>query len=471
MIQGYPAKPSVSPGEPLRLHVATDARRFRVCVYRWGDGFLPMGASAWWPGASAPAKGADEDWGWPDYTLPIPRDWPSGVYIAQFEEQGQGPRAPSFAGRAALFVVRGRAHARLLYKVPLATYHAYNCTGGGCFYVNPPRSHRPPGSKVSLRRPGGGIGGETWGALDHYDPASPRQTFAHWDAPFIRWLSHNGYAADFCTDLDLHADAGVPEAYRLLLNVGHDEYWTESLRDAVETYIQGGGNAAFFGANLCWWRIHVVDGGAGIVCHQGGPRGALDHWWSPTGANRPENALTGVSYRHGGGWWDGPRQSAGYFVQRPNHWVFAGTGLRAGQAFGVDTCPPLVGYECDGVPLAHFDANSGLATLDAMAARCGTPSAFRLLAAGPLEGPWQERPPDERDPRGEALHAAAMGVYSRNGTVFTAGTTDWAQVLATGDRHVDRITRNVIDRLLRTPRPRRMRRYGATLSVGPHTSP
>jgi hypothetical protein len=41
-----------------------------------------------------------------------------------------------------------------------------------------------------------------------------------------------------------------------------------------------------------------------------------------------------------------------------------------------------------------------------------------------------------------------MGIHTRNGTVFTIGTTDWAQVLGTGqDVRVDRITRNVIDRL------------------------
>ncbi len=39
-----------------------------------------------------------------------------------------------------------------------------------------------------------------------------------------------------------------------------------------------------------------------------------------------------------------------------------------------------------------------------------------------------------------------MGVYTRNGIVFTAGTTDWAQVLEQ-DRNVVAITRDVVDRL------------------------
>jgi hypothetical protein len=43
-----------------------------------------------------------------------------------------------------------------------------------------------------------------------------------------------------------------------------------------------------------------------------------------------------------------------------------------------------------------------------------------------------------------------MGLFSRPGLVFSSGTTDWAQVLAAGrDLKVERITRNVLDRLLR----------------------
>jgi hypothetical protein len=40
-----------------------------------------------------------------------------------------------------------------------------------------------------------------------------------------------------------------------------------------------------------------------------------------------------------------------------------------------------------------------------------------------------------------------MGVYTRGGTVFTAGTTDWAHGLAQGDKAVVRITQNILKRL------------------------
>jgi hypothetical protein len=455
MIRAYPGRASVLPGATLHLHVSTDSRRFRVTFYRWSDGPVEMLRSDWLPGAWADDAAPDADWHWPAHAFPIPLDWPSAVYIADLEEEGRKTTFDLARGHgSALFVVRPRPGWRgtlggMLYKLPLATYHAYNASGGGCFYLHPPRSTAPPGARISLRRPGGGIGGPVWCAADHYDAGSPRQTFAHWDARFIRWLVRNGYRADFCTDLDIHADPALLTGYRLLVSAGHDEYWSTATRDAVEDFVSSGGNLAFFAGNVCWWRIHVVDDGTAIVCHQGGPHGARDHWWSPHGAARPEDSLSGASYRHGGGWWDGPRRSGGYRVQQPDHWIFTETGLGRGDALGRQSWPPLAGYECDGVPLDVCDADHG-ALLSAWSDEDGTPEGYALLAAARLGPDWQELPARARHAAGEGIHTAAMGLFTRNGTVFSAGTTDWAQVLDAGrDRQLERVTRNVLDGLLR----------------------
>ena len=533
MIYGYAAQASLWPGEQLTLHVSCGAGRFRVAFYRWTGALTHMFTTPWKTGERAGARSAAEDWEWPRYGIDLPGDWPTGVYLAHLQERGAPDVHIAMHDAAVLFVVRGQSASRLLYKIPLSTYNAYNHAGGGCFYDRPPRSLDPPGARLSFMRPGIGIGGPVFGAPDFYDPASPRQTFAHWDAPFIGWLLARGYAPEFCTDLDIHRDPGLLMGYRLLLSVGHDEYWSESIRDAVEGFSRAGGNLAFFSANVCWWRIHLVDRETAMVCHQGGPIGALDHWWPCSGAARPEDAMTGSSYRHGGGWWDGPRDSKGYAVQEPNHWIFAGTGLQRGQRFGAGTFPPLVGYECDGAPIASFDEAGGIASLSPAAPDCGTPGHYRLLAACPLGDRWQERPVREAHASANGIHAATMGIVEpaasramanaepagnaamenvdpnengarddtppsqngvaghaqlaatcdrpdchstrdlcstfsdsspsgrllatpqykrrgqRTGSIFTAGTTDWAQVLASGqDRHVDTITRNVLERLL-----------------------
>lgn len=512
MIYGYARQASIWPGERLMLHVSCGAGRFRFAFYRWTGKLVHMLTTSWKWGERAGAGSAAADWGWPAYGVDLPRDWPPGVYVVHLEERGAPEARIAMSDAAVLFVLRGDGASGLLYKIPLATYNAYNHAGGGCFYDRPPRSLDPPGARLSFLRPGVGIGGPTHGAADFYDASSPRQTFAHWDARFIAWLLDQGYAPAFCTDLDIHADPGLLERYRLMLSVGHDEYWSEPMRDGVEAFIRRGGNAAYFSANVCWWRIHLVDGNSAMVCHQGGPDGARDHWWAPTGVARPEDALSGASYRHGGGWWDGPREARGYSVQDAGHWVFEGTGLRKGERFGASTTPPLVGYECDGAPLDGFDEAAGTARLASGARDCGTPRNYRLLAACPLSEQWQERPCREAHASAGELHAATMGIVetgaepafagegslppapppetelvagvmgvippspgpgrtgtppgdtaaragagtparATGGVVFHAGTTDWAQVLSSGqDEHVDTITRNVINRLLATGR-------------------
>lgn len=43
--------------------------------------------------------------------------------------------------------------------------------------------------------------------------------------------------------------------------------------------------------------------------------------------------------------------------------------------------------------------------------------------------------------------SAIMGTYTRGGTVVTVGTTDWSHGRRGNDPAVDRITRNVLERL------------------------
>ena len=40
-----------------------------------------------------------------------------------------------------------------------------------------------------------------------------------------------------------------------------------------------------------------------------------------------------------------------------------------------------------------------------------------------------------------------FGTYTKGGTVVTTGTTDWSHGLRGGDEVVERITRNVLNRL------------------------
>jgi hypothetical protein len=464
MIRGYAEQPSPRAGESLTLRVATDAPRFRAEIFRYGTGMVRVLRSPWLPGLDAPPHLAFQDWGspgfdlhgepltpWPAYRFEIPARWRSGIYLAVLVEgDGRGGersdpnrRTPDGRHGKALFVVRpgpDQPPAPILYKLPLLTYHAYNMVdgvefdpaerrGAWCLY-NTDRLATlpepvPPG--VGLHRPGGGTGAVPYDIATNPDPfdPTPRQTFVHWDARFVSWMEGAGYRADYCTDVDLHRDGpALLHPYRLLVSVGHDEYWSDAMRDSVEGFVAAGGNAAFFSGNTAWWRV---------VFHDPVTFSRVGFWHE---LGRPENAMIGVSFRNGG-----ERDRAdfpmpvGYRVQHAGHWVYAGTGLRDGDIFGQDEY--LIGYECDGADFDRADLAAGRPAGSTGAD--GAPAGFQILAVGDtrLSGPW-----------GFGNGAATMGLFSAGGTVFTASTTDWARVLTAGTTSVlDRITRNVLDRL------------------------
>jgi hypothetical protein len=469
VIAGYPDEPSVSAGDRLVLRVSTDAPAFRVLVHRHGVQPEPVGGWGWFEGADRPQHLPFHDWGrvgnglhgeelapWAGYPVRVPGTWAPGVYAAVLlEGDGRGDplRAPDVALSAdartarALFVVRASADATrapILYKLPLFTYQAYNLTAPErspcwCLYAEPPQAalRRAVPASVSLRRPGGGTGGTPWDVFnfDPFDP-TPRQTFVHWDAPFVAWLERSGYPVDYCTDLDLHRDARLLDSHRLLVSAGHDEYWSDAMREHTATFVRDGGNIAIFGGNTCWWRIHFDDDWSFE---------RVSTWSDPAGPDHPENLLTGVSFRNGG---ERDRDDhpvpVGYRVQHTDHWAFAGTRLRDGDSFGDAPGEYLVGYECDG---AHFDrARLGGGGAVRATGDDGTPPDFTILGVG------------DTAPSGWGLgnRAATIGVHGpaagshdgpAAGTVFTAATTDWPRLLSSGHRVVEQVTRNVLDRL------------------------
>ncbi|MFF3242309.1 N,N-dimethylformamidase beta subunit family domain-containing protein [Streptomyces sp. NPDC002870] len=434
-INGYPARPSVRAGEVIRLHIATSAARFRVDFYRWGSTPQHM-ARIEWPGRAAVPGRYDQDWQWPAYDFHVPHNWQSGVYIAVLST-GSRPSTPPMDSREArmLLVVTPSAPSgrKVLYKIPVSTYHAYNTAGGGSLYS---------ASRVTMRRPGGGVGGPVKGLPDPYDLTSPRQTFAHWDARFISWMEENGIESDYCTDLDLHQGRHLDDGYRLLVSAGHDEYWSAQTRRHVTAFRNAGGNVANFGANTCWWRVKVDERDVGLECSKfppGAPvgidpdssHGCPDHWWE----SDPENALLGASYRNGGGHWDGPRAPLGFTITDADHWVFEGTGLKTGDVLGSDGA--LIGYECDGAAYETDEQGRPRPT-----GKDGTPEGFEILGTAQLPSDWNFAAREATS----SPRVATLGLLRATGTVFTAATTDWPRLLAT-DPQVEAITRNVITRL------------------------
>jgi hypothetical protein len=461
-VQIYPIQPSFTAGDCFELAVQPRSR-FSIAIYQQQNdealtslcgivvaslnnvtATLVNGKYVFQSAGDSAPVAFDQDWNWPTITIkPHTDSLESGAYVAVAYEVGQNGEPLSDLGRRclahepvfgwppdsdslALIIARpSKPSASIAYIVPTATYHAYNSTGGGCYYNDPIHRSRPT-MKVSLRRPGGGFGAQLGEPVDPYDPRSPRQQFTHWDAKFIRWLRAQNLACDFYTDLDLHRATDLKLSnYRCMLSVGHHEYWSQEMRDHVAGFIDDGGNLAVFSGNTCF---RPVDFGAQTQQGELKEMNKLGESWPDFN----ESDLIGLSYGYGGGkfgiwrrlrggWIKRKREPIGFTVRQASHWVFTGTGLKDGETFGADD--RLVGYEVDGVPPVS--------------------NGFETLANTPQLVGW------------DYGGVGALGVYrgrpdgrAGRGLVFNCGTTDWARVLmdprAKSHIVVGRITRNVI---------------------------
>jgi len=440
-IEAYASATSVCPGEAISFHVRIEPPHFffRIDIFRKGkEERLVDSAFRTALPFSTPANAYAIGCGWPPaYTLIIPDDWSSGVYLA---------RLTSVLGATTdvLFVVKAAApgtNSKILFQLTVTTYQAYNNWGGKSLYdynsTDDNGDGKPDQSrKVSFDRPDP-VG------LGHFDS---------WEYPFLSWLEDNGFEVEYCTGIDLHANPNFLDNYQLLLSVGHDEYWSKEMRDNVEAFIASGGNVAFFSGNVCWWQVRFEDNNRTMVCYRfanedpmmGVDDSRVTTKWIENPVNRRENRMTGVSFQHGAGWWNdnaGPRPAVGYRVQFGQHWIFDTTDLNNGDEFGAENM--IIGYETDA---ALFRINNGVPEVTGADS---TPLNFIVLATADLTdwgpGGWSGPIEDGEDYGHTGM--ATMGIYRNKGVVFTAATTDWSHGLIGPWNAVQQITQNILRRL------------------------
>jgi hypothetical protein len=483
VLEGYCWPQSALPGEHVDLHVSTTAGRFDVEVVREGAEPVVIWRSESMPGVEHPVSpsASSEGCGWPPTTtIPIDDGWASGYHSVRLAAAGE--HADAF------LAVRPREPAPILLVLSTSTAAAYNDWGGPSLYTGGTRvSFERPLARGFLRKPEPALRKAqdepdpealtyfAWAEEHGLSPWSGGAGWWTWERPFVAWAEGAGFAIDVATSQDLERYPEVLDGHRLFLSVGHDEYWSWGMRDAVEAFVADGGNAAFFGGNTCWWQVRFEDDARAMTCFKYradedpvlGTDAArrLTGCWSDRRIERPESSMTGLSFSRGGYSRYGagvPRASGAYTVWRPDHWAFERTDLRYGDALGLKDA--IVGYEVDGAELMTVDG------LPVPTHEDGAPETLEVLATAPARL-WSqdEQPSRYADEPGELEHVAsavfgefapanlrrlehnhaAVGCFTvpGGGTVFNAGCTDWTCAIAGGDPAVTRVTRNVLERL------------------------
>jgi N,N-dimethylformamidase beta subunit-like, C-terminal len=484
-LEAYCWPPSAGRGEQVGLFVSTDAPTFDVAVAPEGAEGEPIWSAGGIAGRShdTPDDASSNGCRWPS-ALEIPvGGWRSGYHAVTVTAGDE--RADAF------LIVRPDPSepAPVLLVLSTTTWHAYNDWGGPSLYTG--------GTRVSFERPfarGFLVKPEPIGRMMQPEPDREAMGFRRWarahrvsdwcggtgwftyERAFTRWAEANGYRIDVAISQDLEQHPEILDGPRLVLSVGHDEYWSWGMRDAVDAFVGRGGNAAILSGNTSFWQIRFDPGHLGMTGYkyrvdEDPVLGAADErlltgCWSDRRIGRPETSTIGLTFTRGGysRYGLGAAESTGaYTVHRRAHWAFAGTGLEDGEEFGGTDA--IVAYECDGCAFETGPEGVPLPTgVD------GTPEGLEILATAPAhlwaqhEQPTRyEHQPGELeqcsmavfgDTRAEHLAElgdghAVMAAFERpgGGSVLNVGVTDW--VLGLGDPVVERITRNVLDRLSR----------------------
>jgi hypothetical protein len=430
-IEGFVSRASVLAGEELKLFVSTrPAARYKVDFYRLGyyggTGGRHMLSLGPFEGKSQPDPPVGDErarecaWEAPT-TIQIPADWPSGVYLGKLS-LADGNRYQSYV----VFIVRDERPADVVFQCSDNTWQAYNrWPDNYSLYDNGETAWAlVAGVRVSYDRP--------YGKYCQVVDAPLSQgsgEFLLWEFPLAFWLEQHGYDVTYVSNTDVHASADCITRGKIFLSVGHDEYWSLEQFAHVKQAVASGVNVAFLSGNTCCFVAPLADSSSGVAARtftRAGRYGGLMEVEKPRMGPFPiegpnENTLIGartISPFNGSGDW---------ICTKPDHWLFAGTGMKAG-----DAIPGLVGWEFHGDPAKI--------------------PGLEVVAEG-----------ETINGGGKSAHWTAT-VYPgpKNNWVFNASTIYWSQALASPPGHllpfahygrphgpdprVQRITENFLDR-------------------------
>jgi hypothetical protein len=421
-IEGYCSEATVKAGDTVQIHVSTDpAVDFTLDLYRMGyyQGHGGRLVASYGPIAGkvqpTPEMGANRvtecDWE-SSLSITIPDDWLSGVYLGKLTELAQ--QRQSYV----IFIVRDERPADLLFQCSDMTWQAYNRWpyNNSLYCTDKIDWHTAEGVDVSILRPYG-----KYTQLVNQPLSTGSGEYLMWEFPFAFWLEKEGYNVSYLSNWDVHYRPETLKRGKAYLSVGHDEYWTQPMYDAVRAAVADGMHAAFFSANTAFGKLRLKPGRTGrpdIVFERDG---RFDPREDALMGNRSAPPVVG-----GGDW----------VCSLPDHWIFAGTGMKKG-----DAIPGLVGWEFHGLPADI--------------------PGLEVVSEGPTDG--RRFPPKREEWETDGRYAATIYPGPKGNIVFSCATIWWADALSSPPGHlrsyhfrpregpdprVQQITHNILQRML-----------------------
>jgi hypothetical protein len=350
-IEGYGSRTSVRAGEEISFHVSTNPpSAFTLEIYRMGhyggDGGRLMRRLGPFAGVVQPdppiGRNRVRECQWkPSATIRIPRDWLSGVYLGKLTALGDGCQS------YVIFIVRDDRKADFIFQCSDTTWQAYNRWPSQFSLYDDGQNQWYWGNNVavSFDRPYG----KYCQILDAPLSTGSGEWFL-WEFPFAYWLESLGYDVTYISNVDTHADPRGLRRAKGFLSVGHDEYYSLEMFHQLKNAVRAGLNVGFFSGNTCCGRIQFARSLRGvqnrIFSREDffGPDSEADKQRLPTMGLLPHaspNSAELVGARNLSPFTGG----ADWICVASDHWIFAGTGMKKG-----DAIHGLVGWEWHGDP-------------------------------------------------------------------------------------------------------------------------
>ena len=242
-IEGYCApRTSLRAGDTLDVMVSTnppspfviDFYRLGYYLGKGGRHLLHLGP---FPGKTQPdpAIGPERlrECQWePSIRLPIPKDWPSGVYLGKLTATHENLQS------YIIFIVRDDRKCDFLFQCSDTTWSAYNrWPSQWSLYDDGKKEwYWGPGVRVSWDRPY-----DKYCQIFNAPLSQGSGEFLLWEFPLAFWMEKEGYDVSYISNLDTHADAKGLLRAKAWLSVGHDEYWSLDMFHNVQAAIAAGG--------------------------------------------------------------------------------------------------------------------------------------------------------------------------------------------------------------------------------------
>ena len=175
----------------------------------------------------------------------IPSDAVSGVYFAKLTTD-----SGNFQNMIPFIVRNDGAPTDILFQTSDTTWEAYNPWGGYNLYRGPDGSNDSRAYAVSYNRPI---------AMNSTDNVAGPQDFLFGEEyAAIYWLEQNGYNVSYISGIDAATNAALLLNTDAYIDVGHDEYWSQSQFANVKAARDAGVDLAFLSGNEIYWDIELA---------------------------------------------------------------------------------------------------------------------------------------------------------------------------------------------------------------------